>query len=597
MTHIRNTFLAFALLLFVVPAAAQAGKYHVYSCRTPSGAAAPVDGWSGTLAPGGAWDDYVTDTCSSGGALIAALGDETGHLAQVDRATWSFAVPPFARLTAATMARAGTTAGGGTGNATYQFWLSSPKISSVFDQCVASIGCKSEGVFGQPSSAGNDVGVPVEKLGSQLVFSAGCGGATEPEPWECPAGQGDPNNYAAAIYLYAADLTLEQTAGPSASSVGGELATAATVSGTSDVTFTATDPGAGVYAAELTVDGTPVETTVLDEAGGRCRNVGETTDGLPAFLYVQPCPSSVSADVGLDTSSLSNGAHHLIVRVLDAAGNSAPVLDRTITVDNPAGASAPPPGGTAPGGETGAGNGNGGGKSGSSASGSPPANQPPATQPNGQGASPHATLSARWRRTARTVLTSTFARRETIVGRLTGPSAAPIAGAQIELSATPAFAGAAAVAMRGARTRSDGTFSLTLPAHLSTRAIRLIYRAQAGEPRPAATRTLRLAVKAPLTLKVSPRATHQGGTIRFSGRLLAGPIPSGGKPLILEARSGYGAWIQFHVVRTDRRGRYRSSYRFRFPGPARYRFRVVCEAEADYPFATGLSPAAGVTER
>ena len=35
-----------------------------------------------------------------------------------------------------------------------------------------------------------------------------------------PRRPGDTNNYAAAIYLYAADLTLEQTAGPSATAVG-----------------------------------------------------------------------------------------------------------------------------------------------------------------------------------------------------------------------------------------------------------------------------------------------------------------------------------------------------------------------------------------
>src|SRR3954454_8002824 len=42
-----NNSLAVALLMFLLPAAAHAGRYHVYSCRTPSGAAAPVDGWSG----------------------------------------------------------------------------------------------------------------------------------------------------------------------------------------------------------------------------------------------------------------------------------------------------------------------------------------------------------------------------------------------------------------------------------------------------------------------------------------------------------------------------------------------------------------------
>lgn len=590
MTQIRNTFLlAVALLLLVGPAAARAGKYHVYSCRTPSGAVAPVDGWSGSLAPGGAWDDYAVNTCSTGGALVAALGDETGHLVYTDRATWEFSPPPFDSLVGATLWRAGYVHGRPSEEAAYEFWLAGPLIKNSFDECVYSQNCHQHGETSESDGEVNREAVPSKDLGSHLFLSASCGAGFEGS--ECGSAFGDANNYAAALYLYAADLTLEQTAGPSATSVGGELATAPTATGTADLTFTATDPGAGVYAAEFTIDGTPVQTTVLDEAGGRCRNVGETTDGLPAFLYLQPCPSSVSADVGLDTSSIPNGAHHLVVRVLDAAGNSAPVLDRTITVDNPA-AAGPGPGEAAPG--TGSPPGSGAGAPGSGGS---TGTATAVGAPNGQGASPYATLTARWRRTARTVLTSTFTRRETIFGRLTGPSGAPIAGAQIELSAIPASAGAAALTMRGARTRGDGTFALTLPAHLSSRTLRLSYKASAGEPRPAATRTLRLAVAAPVSLAIAPRTTHQGGTIRFTGRLLAGPVPPGGKPLILEARSGRGAWIQFRVVRSDRRGRYRASYRFRFPGPARYRFRIVCESEADYPFATGASPTVSVTER
>jgi hypothetical protein len=595
MTHIRQTFLAFTLLLLVVPAAAQAGKYHVYSCRTPAGAAAPVDGWSGSHT--GTFT-YARNTCAEpGGALLAALGDQGVRTANTDIASWEFASAPETTLVGATVWRAGDADGGSAVNASYQFWAAAPGEHEVFDQCINGLGCSHEGVIGEPFESANRVAVPPSRLGTHLYLRASCGGAAE---YECPAGQGDPNNYAAAVYLYAADLTLEQTAGPQAGSVGGELATAPTIAGTSDLTFTATDPGAGVYEAEFSVDGSPVLTTVLNEAGGRCRDVGETTDGLPAFLYLQPCPASVSADVGLDTSSLTNGSHHLVVRVIDAAGNSAPVLDRTITVDNPSTAGSPPgAGGGAPGGggsspgpgsatgTTGAANGNAGQTSATTAAG----------QPNGQGASAQATLRARWRRTTRTVLTSTFSRREQITGRLTNSSGAPIAGARIELSATPAFAGAAALAMTGARTRSDGTFALTLPAHLSSRTVRLTYRASANEPSPVATATLRLAVQAPVSLAISPRLTHQGGTIRFSGRLLAGPIPRGGKPLILEARSGRGAWIQFHVVRSDRLGRYRSSYRFRFPGPARYSFRVVCESEADYPFATGASPTVTVTER
>jgi hypothetical protein len=83
--------LSFALAMpGVLAASAHAGTYHVYSCRMPDGQAAPADRWAGSVAPGGAYDDYALNTCAEGGALIAALGDATIHAAEVDRATWSF---------------------------------------------------------------------------------------------------------------------------------------------------------------------------------------------------------------------------------------------------------------------------------------------------------------------------------------------------------------------------------------------------------------------------------------------------------------------------------------------------------------------------
>ena len=66
---------------------------------------------------------------------------------------------------------------------------------------------------------------------------------------------------------------------------------------------------------------------------------------------------------------------------------------------------------------------------------------------------------------------------------------------------------------------------------------------------------------------------------------------------MLEARSPGGRWIEFDVVRTDRRGRYRDSYTFKFPGPVDYRFRARSEGEADYPYATGSSNVVRVHER
>jgi len=403
----------------------------------------------------------------------------------------------------------------------------------------------------------NRVVVPGSNLGSNLLVSALCEGDGLRS---CPANVGDPNGYAAVVYIYAADLTLEQNAGPNASDVSGDLASAPTVRGLSDVAFDASDPGAGVYEALFSVDGRIVQRTVVNDNGGRCRDAGQTADGLPAFLYVQPCQASASADVPFDTTAVPNGPHRLVVSVIDAAGNAAPVLDRAVTVANP-----PPPGVPGP--------------------------------PNGTNASSSATLAARWKRTTRATLTSAFGRAQTITGRLTTAAGTPITGATLDVSATPRSTTVRPVTMSGTRTDASGRFAVRIAGGNSSRTLRIAYRAHVGDPLPVATRTLTLKVRAGIALRVSPRTASAGSHISFRGRLRGGPIPRGGKQLILEARSPGSAWIEFKVVRTDARGRFHAGYRFKFPGPAHYRFRVRSEPEADYPFAAGSSNVVGVRER
>ena len=51
------------------------------------------------------------------------------------------------------------------------------------------------------------------------------------------------------------------------------------------------------------------------------------------------------------------------------------------------------------------------------------------------------------------------------------------------------------------------------------------------------------------------------------------------------------------MIRTGAHGRYHASYRFKFPGPAVYQFRVLSEPESDYPFGAGASNLVTVRER
>lgn len=532
---------------------AWAGEYHAYSCRMPSGASAPADGWSPSVK--GVFDDYAENTCEKGGALYAALGYLTTHIVNTDQMTWMFSVPTADVIKEATLWRAGDADGGVVTNATYQFWLAGSNENEVFDRCVYEFGCTAGvGDTGRPMSDANRVVVPSTNLGSHLYLHVDCGGTKE---FECQSGHGDANHYAAVVYLYAADVILEQSAAPTANNVGGELASAPAVSGMSDVTFSATDPGSGVYEAIFNVDGQVAQSTVVNENGGRCRNVGQTTDGLAAFLYLQPCPQAVSADVPFDTTNVSNGAHHLIVSVLDAAGNSAPVLDREIMVANPA----------------------------------------PRGPANGANASEHATLTARWKGTTKERLTRGYGHRSEIVGRLTAPGGASITGAQIEVTDIPAYDGAKARAMTSARTGPNGSWSVKLPKSISSGTLTIAYRSNLGDALPVATRTLTLSVRAGVSLSVAPRTASVGRSIFFKGVLKGTPLPAGGKQLVLEARSAGGEWIEFDVIRTGRHGRFHSSYRFKFPGPASYQFRAVCKQEADFPFMEGASNVVRVRER
>jgi hypothetical protein len=432
-----------------------------------------------------------------------------------------------------------------------------------------------------------------------------CGGSAK---FTCPSGKGDPNGYAAVVYLYAADLTLEQTSQPTVSDVEGELATATTLSGTADLSLHAQDSGSGVYEAVFTVDGVEDGSVLLDENGGHCRNVGQTTDGLPAFLYLQPCPASLTADIPFNTTTLTDGAHHLIVTVTNAAGNSTVALDRRITVANDPQVSTPskessaakePTASKEPQSQS------GDGDTPATTSGNDQLSQnnssPQSASDNGTSASTGAMLHVRWSATAHTVLVGASGHAQTVVGQLTAPSGAPIAGALVQVLSTPSYEGARTVALAPARTASDGSFRVRLPAGTPSSRLTFAYSASTSDPVPSVTAALTLTVPASLVLRVTPRTSHAGGTIVFSGTLHGAHLPPGGKTLVLEARAGgagsHSHWRQFQVLATRAGGRYRSSYRFRLPGPITYQFRAVSPAEADFPYAAGSSNVVRVFER
>jgi hypothetical protein len=568
---------------------ASAGEYHVYGCRMPDGQVAPTDGWSGSTS--GAFV-YAEDKCEKGGGLLAALGDSTEHEGS-DVATWTFSAPSEETLSGATLWRAGEADGGVSKNGTYEFWLAGPKENEAFDECVYSGAepCHAgKGEIDEPLALVNRLPLSSVSLGSNLYINAACFATLG----LCRKGEHDPNGYAAVVYLYASDLVLQQSSQPTISSVEGELATASTLAGTSDLAFHAEDSGSGVYQAVFTVDGSEVGRTVLGENGGHCHDVGQTTDGLPAFLYLQPCAASLTVDLPFDTTTLADGAHHLVVSVTNASGNSTVALDRKVTIANHPAVAQPPQTPTqsqpssSPNGPAGA-NVN-----------DPSSNKDPTSQlgpANGANASAGAALHVRWASTAKASLAASYGHAQTVLGHLLAPGGAPIAHAAVQVLSTPSSQNARSVALTTARTTADGSFRVRLPSSTPSSRLTFAYSSHLGQPSPDVLSTLTLTVAAHLSLHVTPRTSHAGGRIAFTGTLSGSPLPPGGKQIVLEARTPTGPWRQFQVLSTAAHGRYHATYRFRLAGPITYEFRAVSRQEADFPYATGASSSVRVHER
>ncbi len=525
---------------------AQAGEWAQRSCSFGTEYIAP-EGWEGKENHG--YDTMPNDNCerfSNGGGLLALATGFDGSEPFTGQ-TWLYKAPHDSTIAGGVLSVQLTARHGGA-------LIAAP----VKGNLIPLARCES------PGCSSFDRDVPITAVGAtELYETASCFPNGE---GVCPAenfAPGEANGvFAAEANISSAQIILSTNATPTGSGLSGTLLNT-TVAGKGTLSFTATDPGPGVYQARAKIDGKQVwaQTPNLNE--GKCVSTG-TTEGVRAFNYAQPCPAETAVHAEINTAGLTDGPHALAVEVEDAAGNTATVYSGTIAIDN----HPPPPRGPA----------------------------------NGTPASDQATLTVAWQsakgKPSRSAhLASRYGLSHLVSGRLTTPAGAPIAGAAIEVTQTPAYLGASAAALASAHTGPDGTFTLTLPASLTSTTIVLSYRSHLGDTSPAATAALRLSMPARIHLKVTPRVTSVGRTIVLRGTL-AGPIPRGGKLVVFEARAyGSRSWIEFHNETVTGRGRFSVRHRFALPGPARYQFRVVCEQEPAFAFQRGVSNVVLVRER
>lgn len=319
------------------------------------------------------------------------------------------------------------------------------------------------------------------------------------------------------------------------------------------------DTGGGLFRAVVELDG--ADALGIPLGGSTCRDVAPDPS-LNGYAAAQPCPLRIDdGSLDVDTSKLPQGRHVVRVLLEDAAGNRTAIfgpVTRDITASDAIGP------------------------------GSDPALRGAA---NGDGASDLARLTAHWgRRGSRTLLVSRFGRTHVVRGRLRTAEGAPISNAAIDMVSKTTAINARELAKRaGPRTATDGTWRVVLPRGVSSRDVTFRYRSHVNDTIAAAAASVRLRVRAGLHLTIHPRRARQGQAIRFDGRLLGGPLPRGGKQVVLMARASRGGWVRFNVVRTDGGGRFRAVYRFRQAGAAVYRFRALSLSEAAYPYLAGGS--------
>jgi hypothetical protein len=206
-------------------------------------------------------------------------------------------------------------------------------------------------------------------------------------------------------------------------------------------------------------------------------------------------------------------------------------------------------------------------------------------QANGEGASPRARLTATFTKGG-TRSTVAYGRNAGVRGRLVDESGRPIRNAIVDVVETRALRGAKPVPGRPVVTDGDGAFTYRATSKPGTRTVSFTYRYQrAGAVVTQAN--LALTVRAAVRLSVKLR----GIVARYSGRVVAGSMPRGGKLVIVQGRAKGGSWQTFASRRASKKnGTFKGRYRLKIRRPGKkLQFRVRVLGESGWNFASATS--------
>ncbi len=528
---------------------AAANSYHDFLCRIPygpsAGRAAPTD--DVTYATAGTFV-FSGDSCPGGGALYASMSGETTQ-PYGTTALNTFTAPGGLTISGFTLWRYEADGPSQPYGSPASNLLYSPGPPSVQGLCAQSLSCTSRGTPNNPFDPSNAVSVGSLSGVTQIQWSAACGGGPG---GTCPASGSLSSQY----NVYAADIDLVDNTPPTVSGVGGPLLAGGTLAGSQAISFNAADGQSGVYGGSLLVDGHTVVSQILDTNGGACESLNVTGDGQRSFEHAQPCKSSLSASLTLNTNLLTAGQHSLELIVEDAAGNQTIAYNGTITT------SGPPSVGV---------NGSINGRGPHIANGDPCAGEALELAVNGKRRPP----------------IITYGKSVTVRGVL-HCGTVPIRGARVAV-ATLGGPGSAAIDT-SVETALDGSFAYKVPSG-PDRTLEFSYTAYSDDPGPSATATAAIRIRPRIKLRITPHLSSNGHSIHWAGTVTGGPYPRQSVTLDVEVKEGR-RWRIFDQVVANSKGRFHYSYRFHATDePTSYTFRVGLpdSGSGGYPYTPGAS--------
>jgi len=315
-----------ATLILDPPIAFATGTYTVHTCQTPTGTFTGYGGWTsdaGVVLAG--YDAGSVTPCASAGAVASLQFGGSGLTVAVGSyLNWDFSAPNDTTITSYELDRGfnlGWPVISRVANRTYlmQIWHDDDPNAGLID-------------FKKPPQAGQTLvqSVP-DTLSSGSVSWRSL--HVRLTCWNL-VGSLDCGPYPAQVTISRAAIGMTDAEAPEGFQTGGALAGIGPVRGSAGLSIHATDAGAGVYRAALTVDGDQAAQAILDDAGGTCADVEPANADPYEFATPQPCPLSADGTLQLDTATLRDGQHAVRATIEDAGGNRATIYDGIVQTHN-----------------------------------------------------------------------------------------------------------------------------------------------------------------------------------------------------------------------------------------------------------------------